>query len=184
MGARPFDVSLQGEATFRADRLSVNRSSDEPAWLCAKMMWLVGRAVFGTSHAWRSSADTLGVWPLEVVVSVAERFRISYFLRVFRAWRLKMSRFIMTIALGVIVAGEALAQGTVYQPGYMRRDGTYVDPHYRSTPDGNRFNNWSSQGNINPYTGRQGTIDPYRQPPSSYGFGSPSRSYDPYRSRR
>lgn len=44
--------------------------------------------------------------------------------------------------------------------GYIRKDGTYVQPHHRSNPDGNRYNNWSTEGNSNPYTGREGTQDP------------------------
>ena len=42
--------------------------------------------------------------------------------------------------------------------GYTRNDGTYVAPHYRSAPDGNFDNNWSTFGNINPHTGRPGTL--------------------------
>lgn len=45
--------------------------------------------------------------------------------------------------------------------GYTRKDGTYVQPHHRSNPDGNPRNNWSTQGNVNPYTGKEGTRDPY-----------------------
>jgi hypothetical protein len=36
--------------------------------------------------------------------------------------------------------------------GYYRSNGTYVSPHMRSNPDGNFYNNWSTVGNINPYT--------------------------------
>jgi hypothetical protein len=58
-----------------------------------------------------------------------------------------------------------------------------VQPHYRSSPDGSRLNNWSTRGNVNPYTGKPGTVDPYRRPrsydvPSS---GAPS-SFDGARS--
>jgi hypothetical protein len=38
--------------------------------------------------------------------------------------------------------------------GYFRKNGTYVQPHYRSLPDGNPYNNYSYPGNINPYTGK------------------------------
>ena len=57
--------------------------------------------------------------------------------------------------------------GDVYVDGYIRSDGTYVQPHIRSAPDGNKANNWSTQGNINPYTGEPGSrpLDPG---PSSY----------------
>jgi len=51
----------------------------------------------------------------------------------------------------------------VYVRGYWRSDGTYVRPHYRSHPDGNVFNNWSTKGNINPYTGEMGTRDPFKE---------------------
>ena len=45
----------------------------------------------------------------------------------------------------------------VYVNGYTRSNGTYVQPHYRSAPDHSRSNNWSTQGNYNPYTGQPGT---------------------------
>lgn len=40
--------------------------------------------------------------------------------------------------------------------GYTRKDGTYVQPHMRSNPDGIRSNNYSAEGNSNPYTGSIG----------------------------
>lgn len=41
--------------------------------------------------------------------------------------------------------------------GYYRKNGTYVQPHYRSSPDGNPTNNYSYPGNTNPYTGKTAT---------------------------
>lgn len=41
--------------------------------------------------------------------------------------------------------------------GYTRSNGTYVQSHHRSAPDGIRSNNWSHYGNVNPYTGKVGT---------------------------
>lgn len=61
-----------------------------------------------------------------------------------------------------ICASAQLAHTQTYVDGHYRRDGAYVPGHYRSNPDGNRNNNWSYRGNYNPYTGRQGTEDPYR----------------------
>ena len=49
-----------------------------------------------------------------------------------------------------------------YVHGYIRSDGTYVQPHFRSSPDSNPYNNWSTRGNVNPYTGERGYTDPYR----------------------
>jgi len=41
--------------------------------------------------------------------------------------------------------------------GYTSDDGAYVAPHYRSAPDRSETNNWSTRGNLNPYTGDAGT---------------------------
>jgi Bacterial SH3 domain len=61
--------------------------------------------------------------------------------------------------------------GTVHVRGYYRKDGTYVAPHERSAPDGDFNNNWSTKGNVNPYTGREGTRV---TPPNSSGAGRPA----------
>ena len=63
--------------------------------------------------------------------------------------------------------------------GYVRSNGTYVQPYYRNHADGNFYNNWSTRPNVNPYTGQMGT----RQTPSYGGYSSPSyRNYTPNRS--
>jgi hypothetical protein len=49
------------------------------------------------------------------------------------------------------------AGGDVAVKGYIKSDGTYVAPHMRSAPDGNFSNNWTTQGIVNPYTGKEGT---------------------------
>jgi len=61
--------------------------------------------------------------------------------------------------------------------GYTRQDGTYVPPHYRSDADGRRDNNWSSQGNTNPYTGERGTVNPYTPKQPSYPEQPRQRRY-------
>jgi hypothetical protein len=52
--------------------------------------------------------------------------------------------------------------GNVRVGGYTRSTGTYVRPYIRTAPDHTRFNNWSTKGNYNPYTGKPGTVNPYR----------------------
>jgi len=47
--------------------------------------------------------------------------------------------------------------------GYVKDDGTYVAPHRQTDPDSNQMNNYSSGGNINPYTGKNGTVKPSRK---------------------
>jgi len=44
----------------------------------------------------------------------------------------------------------------VWVSGHYRSSGTYVQPHYRSSPDSSIYNNWSYRGNTNPYTGKKG----------------------------
>lgn len=58
--------------------------------------------------------------------------------------------------------------------GYTRKDGTYVAPHYRSAPDGSFYNNWSTKGNVNPYTGEPGTrvSPPSTRSTPSYSTGT------------
>ena len=53
-----------------------------------------------------------------------------------------------------------VAQADVYVDGYYRSNGTYVQPHYRSSPNSTVYDNYSTQGNVNPYTGAYGTKSP------------------------
>jgi hypothetical protein len=44
---------------------------------------------------------------------------------------------------------------------YTRADGTYVPGYRRTVGDGTLMNNYSTQGNINPWTGQPGYVTPY-----------------------
>lgn len=68
------------------------------------------------------------------------------------------------------LAGATEASADQYVNGYMRGDGTYVQPHYRSSPDGSTFNNYSTRGNTNPYTGERGYKDPFSSSSSGWQF--------------
>jgi hypothetical protein len=90
--------------------------------------------------------------------------------------------WLLTVAL--IFGWLSIVQAQVWVDPYTRRDGTQVQGHWRSNPNGNPYNNWSYPGNVNPYTGKQTTRDPnryleryYNQGNSGYGNGS---SYNPY----
>lgn len=54
--------------------------------------------------------------------------------------------------------------------GYWKdtnRDGvkdTYVQPYYRSERNDTVLDNYSTKGNINPYTEEKGTVNPYSNP--------------------
>src|SRR5213594_4676703 len=86
--------------------------------------------------------------------------------------------WLLTLALLLVQVSFALA-GDVRVRGYYRRDGTYVQPHYRSHPDGNPYNNWSFPGNVNPYTGHVAPGNPdtylydyYNHQGGDDGFGT------------
>ncbi len=53
--------------------------------------------------------------------------------------------------------GSGHSSEPVYVQGHTTKSGTYVAPHYRSHPDGTTANNWSTKGNVNPFTGKAGT---------------------------
>ena len=56
--------------------------------------------------------------------------------------------------VALLVAGSAVADE--YVQGYVKSNGTYVQPHMRSSPNSVKFDNYSSHGNSNPYTGQKG----------------------------
>ena len=88
--------------------------------------------------------------------------------------QMKIAILALVLFASVITAN---AQGYHYVRPYYRHDGTFVQGHYQTNPDGNIYNNWSTYPNVNPFTGRQGTIQPYsglHTLPYSSGWGSGS----------
>lgn len=84
----------------------------------------------------------------------------------------------LLVAASLVLFCDSVLANDVYVNGYTRRDGTYVQPYYRTAPDSSRFNNYSSQGNTNPYTGRSGYEKPSRETytaPRAPYYGNPSR---------
>lgn len=96
---------------------------------------------------------------------------------------------IIAIALLVALALPSFARDTSVR-GYVRKDGTYVQPHMRSAPNNTTFDNFSTRGNVNPYTGQPGdrdpspTISPPRMPSSGLEPIQPMRPYEPFSTQR
>lgn len=92
-----------------------------------------------------------------------------------------MKRMFLVLLLSLEIlsplAITSAAYADTYVQGYTRKDGTYVQPHYRSSPDGNPYNNWSTKGNVNPYTGKSGT----RNMDQNYGYGNYNSSQGTYK---
>jgi hypothetical protein len=80
---------------------------------------------------------------------------------------------LLGFAVGLCLFSAAAAQSDHYVNGYYRSDGTYVSPHYQTNPNSTRDDNYSTRGNVNPYTGQPGTK------PRDEDFGAPARSYQP-----
>lgn len=84
---------------------------------------------------------------------------------------MNMRRYVITLIICFFIfVGLAViatpAEATSRVRGYYKPStGTYVQPHYRSSPNRSTFDNWSTRGNINPYTGKYGTKSPFK---SSY----------------
>ena len=65
------------------------------------------------------------------------------------------------LLVGLVLCGavrpdiaSAGSQDDVHVKGYVRSDGSYVQPHYQSASNGNPYDNYSFPGNVNPHTGK------------------------------
>lgn len=96
-----------------------------------------------------------------------------------------LGRLFLISALAVALAVPFFVDAAVSVRGYYRSNGTYVQPHYRSNPDGNPYNNWSYPGNTNPYTGETAGGNPdtylknYYNKSSGSNYSSGYSSYSP-----
>jgi len=70
-----------------------------------------------------------------------------------------MKSIIITITIGMFASP---CFGTTRVHGYTKKDGSYVAPHSRTSPNGAQRDNWSSKGNINPNTGKEGNREPQK----------------------
>lgn len=58
------------------------------------------------------------------------------------------------------------------QSGYINSNGTYVQPHVKTTSNNTNWDNFSTSGNTNPYTGQNGTkARDYSNESYNYGGG-------------
>jgi hypothetical protein len=74
------------------------------------------------------------------------------------------------LLLATAVGASAQSNNSLYGTGsnpsshyvqpYTRSDGTSVQGHYQTNPNGTQMDNFGTRGNINPYTGAVGTRSP------------------------
>lgn len=96
-----------------------------------------------------------------------------------------MKKLILALFATALVVPAIAVDAQTYVNGYYRKDGTYVQPHYRSAPNNTTLDNYSTRGNVNPYTGQVGTRDPYyRAPTTTYSNPYGSTYSNPYAAPR
>ena len=75
--------------------------------------------------------------------------------------------FATTLVTCTTASGRGGGGGSHYVAPHVTKSGTYVQGHYQSNPNDSKADNWSSKGNLNPYTGETGKAEPtptYVQP--------------------
>jgi len=84
------------------------------------------------------------------------------------------------LAIALVLAWFAVAHGQALIDPYVVKDGTYGQ---RANPDGNSHNNSLFGGDLNAYTGNQGTGDLYRYLQGQRSRDNSNRgsyNYNPY----
>jgi hypothetical protein len=71
----------------------------------------------------------------------------------------KLAILFSLLILGIISFSQ-VNSNYHYVNGYSRSNGSYVKGHYRTNPNCTNRDNYSTYPNINPHTGKQGTIAP------------------------
>lgn len=69
-----------------------------------------------------------------------------------------MIKWLISILIFTLANLNLLCQVKV--KGYYRANGTYVQPHYRTSPNSTPYDNYSFPGNYNPHTGNTASGDP------------------------
>jgi hypothetical protein len=68
----------------------------------------------------------------------------------------------LCLITGLLIPSSFAEAKTVRVRSYYKPStGTYVMPSYRTSPNKYKYDNWSTKGNYNPYTGKKGTKSYY-----------------------
>ena len=78
-----------------------------------------------------------------------------------------MSKYFVFLLL-IAFSFSGFADEYVY--GYYKKDGTYVEGYFKTSPNTTNRDNYSTQGNLNPHTGTEGARAPDYSP-QAYNYG-------------
>lgn len=76
-----------------------------------------------------------------------------------------MKKYILVLMLfvGLLSISTSAEAKTIRVKGYYKSStGSYVSPSYRTSPNKYRYDNYSTKGNYNPYSGKKGTVNSYK----------------------
>ena len=71
-----------------------------------------------------------------------------------------MKTLLLILAAAVALPGIAQHARPVQVKPHVRKNGTVVQPHVRTSPNKTDRDNYETQGNVNPYTGKEGKKAP------------------------
>lgn len=76
---------------------------------------------------------------------------------------MKKILLVLVLLVGVLSFSASAEARTIRVKGYYKPStGNYVSPSYRTSPNKYKFDNYSTKGNYNPYSGKKGAMSPYR----------------------
>lgn len=64
------------------------------------------------------------------------------------------------IAAIIILIGSSVFAKSVAVKPYIKSDGKFVSASHRTAKNKTKLDNYSTKGNVNPYTGKRGTKNP------------------------
>ena len=70
--------------------------------------------------------------------------------------------FLLIGSLGSPVFAQKEKGGSHGVKGHVTKNGTYVAPHQKTSPNNTQRDNWTSKLNANPYTGKAGNKEPQK----------------------
>lgn len=76
--------------------------------------------------------------------------------------KLSIAIFSLIVLTSLVFMSSAEAKTIKVQGYYNSRSGSYVAPYYKTSPNKYKFDNYSTKGNYNPYTGKKGYVSPYK----------------------
>ena len=72
------------------------------------------------------------------------------------AYNPPMNKTLLAVLMFGTLLLPSLADAATKVHGYTTKKGTYVPSYYRSNTNKTKLDNYSTKGNINPYTGKRG----------------------------